>query len=352
MGFNKKISRQSKVKYNDINHELEDSVNTGLEERVDQLEDNIENNIAVSGPAALITNAAPIIVSSLIANITAVQEGTGDPSPENVRAISGFSTVTITQKDAETSPTITNTYSIPLGQTIYGGTLDVNKGLLTITHGYISDWSSYSFSTNNQGTNAFEAYCRITKKIGVDNILSNKLALVSRFTDTADYTIRGSSNDTDIDIKVPISVASSGTEVKQWLIDNSVTLVYELATPTTVQLTPTQIKLLENYNVIMANSGDVELVYQPNNELGKSLVPISDRIDTESSLRPILKSATISGTTSEGGLLATTLTGVPLFVDLSDGTDKLTASFLYGEDDVIVIKSEVSTAVTGTLYYL
>lgn len=41
MGFNKKISRQSKVKYNDINHELEDAVNTDLETRVDAIESEI-----------------------------------------------------------------------------------------------------------------------------------------------------------------------------------------------------------------------------------------------------------------------------------------------------------------------
>ena len=49
------------------------------------------------------------------------------------------------------------------------------------------------------------------------------------------------------------------------------TLVYELATPYTIKLTPQQIKLLENTNTLYANCGDITLTYQPNNALGKAL---------------------------------------------------------------------------------
>jgi hypothetical protein len=450
MGFNKKISRQSKVKFNDINHELEDSVNSDIETRVEQLEDNIENNIYVSGPAAVINEAAPMIVASLIANITAYQEGEGDPAPDNVRAISGFSEVDIVrngfnQWDEEwevgiinnitgenvqdsthirsknyisckpntnyyfkcgssigdlilcfydinknfisalngtawnyehTTPnncyymrwcnvfassttynhdicinisdtTKNGTYepykgeqvAIALGQTVYGGRLDVTIGKLVVNRAMI-DLSTVSFTYD-----------------------SNNKRWYRQISDMKDYSARS----TELMFEQYQATSSAyigdtgtafayGKDIYIYDANQSLTIsgkcIYELATPTTVQLTPTQIKLLENYNVIMANSGDIELTYQPNNELGKALVPISDLIDTELSLRPILKSASVSGTTSEAGLLATTITGVPLYVDLSDGTDKLTASFLYGEDDVIVIKSEVSTAVTGTLYYL
>lgn len=44
---------------------------------------------------------------------------------------SSTSSVTITVKDTSTNPTVTNTYTIDLGQTVSSGTLDVVKGTLT-----------------------------------------------------------------------------------------------------------------------------------------------------------------------------------------------------------------------------
>lgn len=53
--------------------------------------------------------------------ITPTQEGTGDPSPENVRPIVGWDAVNIHQSNGDQD----KTYTVQLGQTVYGGTLDV-----------------------------------------------------------------------------------------------------------------------------------------------------------------------------------------------------------------------------------
>lgn len=44
---------------------------------------------------------------------------------------SSTNSITITVKDTSTNPTVTNTYTIDLGQTVSSGTLDVVKGILT-----------------------------------------------------------------------------------------------------------------------------------------------------------------------------------------------------------------------------
>lgn len=54
-----------------------------------------------------------------------IQEGTGDPSPENVRPISGWSSVKVTVSNESES----HDYTIPLPETIYGGTVDAVTGV-------------------------------------------------------------------------------------------------------------------------------------------------------------------------------------------------------------------------------
>ena len=61
--------------------------------------------------------------------ITPSQEGTGDPSPTNVRPIVGWDAVTIHQSNGDQD----KTYTVQLGKTVYGGTLDVGTGTLTVT---------------------------------------------------------------------------------------------------------------------------------------------------------------------------------------------------------------------------
>lgn len=97
------------------------------------------------------------------------------------------------------------TITTTLPQTVYGGTLDVVSGVLTITHGYISQY-------NGEAIN--------------EPWISDRDEYVSGTT------------------------PSSGAEV-----------VYELTTPTTIQLTPTQIDSLLGRNNVWAGSGDVTVEY-------------------------------------------------------------------------------------------
>jgi len=96
---------------------------------------------ATGNPAYFDNGADNLPMKSVTITITAVQEGDGDPSPGNIRPISGREVVTLNHSDIDTlEPTA---YSIDLSTagTVYGGTLDVISGTLTITHGYLDSYN-------------------------------------------------------------------------------------------------------------------------------------------------------------------------------------------------------------------
>ena len=102
--------------------------------------------VAVStGAVATVTDGTALLMPSLKVGIEPVQEGSGDPSPDNIRPISGWS-----EANVYVSPTTSaedgTTYNIQFRDgdnplTVYGGTLDVVNGVLTLTDGYISSYN-------------------------------------------------------------------------------------------------------------------------------------------------------------------------------------------------------------------
>ena len=89
--------------------------------------------VEASGTLVEITDAAARAARSLVSSIAAVQEGEGDPSPDNVRTISGWDTVQLwhgAALDEDADPAL----SAALPETVFGGSLDWTTGLLTVTH--------------------------------------------------------------------------------------------------------------------------------------------------------------------------------------------------------------------------
>ena len=175
----------------------------------------------------------------------------------NTCPISGHTDVTVTVADDVDNPTVSETYTTALGTTVYGGTLDLISGVLTVTHGIVDlsslswTWSSnyschYAGLSGSVGKPNNQVANCIAEKYATDSV-SNVLANVGR-----------------------IGIASNTTPPRVWVSTgaqaNTPTgdLVYELATPQTYQLTPQQIELLLGANNIWADSGDVTLEYGEN----------------------------------------------------------------------------------------
>ena len=88
----------------------------------------------VTGAVAVFvaTAAKPVKVSF---TLKPVQSGSGDPSPENVRAISGHDSATLKHSGEDTSDYDSHTATFP--STVYGGEVDWNAGKLKVTHAII-----------------------------------------------------------------------------------------------------------------------------------------------------------------------------------------------------------------------
>ena len=163
-----------------------------------------------------------------------------------------------------------NTYTIDLNGTRYGGVLDVTSGELTLTHGYADlgdlSWSKYGTSTayDRYISNGIDAYA----KENGDGVCSHYPVL---HTWQANALIIGGGG-SRLSIFTTYGEYADATAFKASL--SGAQLVYELATPQTIQLTPQEIKLLLSNNTLSANSGDIRLEY-----FGKTMGGIEGAID-------------------------------------------------------------------------
>ena len=216
---------------------------------------------------------------SVLCEINPLQ-ASGTPSPSNPLAISGFTGLTLTNKDDISNPTHTDTLSVTwqsTAGTVYGGTLDVVSGVLTVTTFKYSPSSSTGFSIDSQTSSYIVCYFsyysnRIPAGIGGGFCISN------RFSKNIPTGTPGRMVITNNQIYVVIPKADSSTwtvsNIQQWFEDNPTDFVYELATPTTYQLTPQEVNsLLATNNFYHDANGDTQVQYRADidlliNELG------------------------------------------------------------------------------------
>lgn len=167
-------------------------------------------------------------------------------------------------------PYIGNEYTIDLGGTIYGGTLDVTSGVLTVDKAYIEfdgsvdeNWwtNNHRFATSFSPTSvdipsAITCLCNLYEARTVSELWTNR--------ETTGYLgITAQSGNCFIVDNAHYSNYDSEdlSAFKTFLASNPLQLVYELATPQTIQLTPTQIRMLAGVNTVYANTGDTQVEY-------------------------------------------------------------------------------------------
>lgn len=170
---------------------------------------------------------------------------------------------------ADFEPYTGNDYTIQLGDTYYGGTLDVTTGVLTVDRGYAefdgSNDENWGWASNNSlfGISVDNAFI-------VDNTTQgNKYTLNNLFPDVswAGKTDAGSVGliwgSSTIFLKYS-ALGSAVSDLKSFLASNPLQVVYKLATPITIQLTPQEIQMLQGNNTIFTDSGDTSIQYYAN----------------------------------------------------------------------------------------
>ena len=156
--------------------------------------------------------------------------------------------------------TDSTTYNTPLGQTVYGGTLDVVSGLLTVTHGYktFNGTESWTWDSGNG-----LGWSIVTNGVITDGTTQhNKYTQNNLFVDKswagrteADGTVGMYYGQSRIYLKY--SQFTSASDIQTFLSNNNMQVVYPLATPQTYQLTPQQIQTLVGQNNVWSEQGQV-----------------------------------------------------------------------------------------------
>ena len=220
----------------------------------------------VTGDVVNFTTSAAKPLISLVADINFAQSGSGDPSPTNVRAITGRTGVNVYRKatyDQTASPTVSVTFPATPG-TVYGGTLNVTSGKLTVTYGAVDLGFLSWYLDKTSGANQFFRATVTGRKYSTSVIgycscyKWDRNRTFAQFGDNAGnlyFGFRSNGNqvfirDDSYSNKDDFATAVTGQ-----------TLVYPLATPAEYNLTAQEIETLVGTNYIWADTGNVTVKY-------------------------------------------------------------------------------------------
>lgn len=225
-------------------------------------------------PYDTITNTAKAVfsdgdnapVKDLEIAVTLVQAGTGDPSPSNVRAITGFTGLELTVEASESDPAA-KVYTADFPEaagTVYGGKLTYKGNgvwsLYVDTAGRdIGSITSMTYSASSTAFTIAKSQVVPAAKAGTSNTYVSSIFTQKPVTIGADYYIYETSSLIRI-------VDSDYTDAD--LFRTAMTgqiLVYPLASPVTYDLTTDEVFTLFGDNVIFANTGNlIKLTYRIN----------------------------------------------------------------------------------------
>lgn len=232
------------------------------------------NSHSESGGVVTFNNPAEITALSVA--VEPVQSGSGDPSPNNIRPISGWDSVNIWNKpthDTSADPTVT----IQLGQTVYG-TLDVTGGTMTVDRRFIT-----LDGVNKKVVAGYGALG--PKRLPVVYLNNQEKAINQSDYDyiRSSYLKTGNFMNAENSIGVgnggnalPVHIGTiQGTDgthgynsdaeliaaANAYLQEHPLQICYNLATPIEISLTPTQIATLVGQNNVWSDAGDVTVTY-------------------------------------------------------------------------------------------
>lgn len=156
------------------------------------------------------------------------------------------------------------TTTVNLGRTVYGGEAEIVGGSLTdkmvmVTFNGTENW----YSVDTSGTDRNRAlYADIDSPTGQYNL--NLIGNYITPTEQADSYPQLWKANINAAGNLLIGIPKTITTIAEWkayLAQNPLQLCYELATPQTYQLTPTEVKTLLGENNVWADSGDISVTY-------------------------------------------------------------------------------------------
>lgn len=161
-----------------------------------------------------------------------------------------------------------NRYTIALGDTVYGGTLDVTNGTLTVEYKKynIAEFSGAWGAVRN-GYAVYRTMYATTNRFGLidatPRMKSNrfKFEYVSR-EDASLFSYGGANGASVTQTFILPSSITSLAEANAWLADNPTDATFKLETPITIQLDPVTISTISGQtNNVWADAGDVSVEF-------------------------------------------------------------------------------------------
>ena len=239
------------------------SLNFFVEVEKDAYDGGVITTQTASGPIATFETNIETAFVSLKSDINPVQSGTGTPSPQNVRPISGFSALNVILADGDMQTVDTKT--VNFGQTVYGGEVDVTNGKVNVTHGIVDLGSlSWTKDTTTLSVTVFRANIGDRKGGSTDLICTNYEALsgdrgllVNNNNTIATWNKQASQN-----VAIRDDNLSSGDATAFKTAMSGVMLCYELATPIEITTTPENLTAISGENNVYGDTnGDTEVEY-------------------------------------------------------------------------------------------
>lgn len=234
---------------------------TSLTTRVNSIVSALNSIIiyrSASGNPAIFSNAVADNLKEIDVTMTPTQSGSGQPSISNVRPIIGVSSVTVTRTgtNGANSKSVTVSFVDASGNplTVYGGTLAVTTGILTVTH--------KMFNLNTADMNNGEQYPGWQHVPGLPecvprNQTTPPASTICNILSRSNVAVNTVPENYDV-----IFFANTGKTQTEWkALALDVQILMPLLTPTVYTLTPAQLAALTGYNSVSTDVGSVSVVY-------------------------------------------------------------------------------------------
>lgn len=174
-----------------------------------------------------------------------------------------------TVSDATYEPYQGEEITISLGGTRYGGTLDVTSGVLTLL-GVLLTKNTATMDNSDNWPGWTNAGIRSLIGGGINRVFTDQMLNVGTTFGANTIGVNGDS------LLLPKDYY--GKTQTEWIaLALDVQILVMLATPQTIQLTPTQVYLLYGYNTLFGDCGDISLTYD-----ASGIIHIEEaKLDTE-----------------------------------------------------------------------
>lgn len=220
-----------------------------------------------SGNPATFTTDVSRPLKACTVTFAPVQSGTGDPSPENIRPISGWDGISVLVSATDSGGTEYPVTWQDAG-TVYGGSVDAVHGILTATYGVATIDGTTPFEIRNSGRYVIVTNADVLSgnHYADKNTMCDRVIKVSASSSVADsvLSVLIGANDNKLYFYHFNTALSITTEAacREWFTQNPVTYTYPLATPVAYQVSRKSIRTLIGTNNVRSDAnGSIELTY-------------------------------------------------------------------------------------------